>query len=89
MPAFDPTTSLFAGLSTVALQAALAQAQMAIIALQSGSKAEEVSYATPDGGAKTVKYTRTEMQNLTMLIKQLQAQLGIIDTPRRAISIAF
>lgn len=88
MFAFDPTKSIFAGMDTPTLQAALTSAQNALIALSTGSKGETFSYTQGDG-AKSVTYTRANLKDLTMLIRELQAQLGIIPTPRKAIRVAF
>ena len=85
---FDPNTSIFAGMTTAALQAALAQAQSALIDLQTGSKPVTVSYAQADG-SKMVTYTKAQLGELTALIRQLQQQLGVIRHPRRAIQVSF
>ena len=79
---------LFAGMTTQQLQAALTNAQQAYIALIGGSKGESFSYTQGDGG-KTVTFTRANVGNLTMLIKQLQAALGIIPRVRRPIRLLY
>lgn len=85
---YNPSTSIFAGLDTVTLQNWLSSAQMALVELQSGSKVVAVGYTQGDG-SKNITYTRAEIGSLTMLIRQLQAQLGIICRPRRALGVRF
>ena len=85
---FDPATSIFAGMSTDQLQAALTAAQSAYTTLLTGGKIVTVSYTQGDG-AKSVTYAKAQIGDLTMLIRQLQAQLGVISTPRRAIGVRF
>jgi hypothetical protein len=63
------------------LQCALANAQQAYLDLSSGAKAVTLSY-TQGNGAKSVTYQQTSLSNLVALIKQLQAQLGIVRHPR-------
>jgi len=79
---YNPNTSIFAGMSQAQLQAALTAAQQAYINLSSGAKAVTVSYAQGNG-SKSVTYQQTSVANLNALIKQLQAQLGIVRHPRR------
>lgn len=81
-------TSIFTGMTPAQLQAALASAQAAYLALMTGSKGESFSYTQGDG-TKSITYTRTNVQQLTVLIRQLQQALGIIPRARRAISIQF
>lgn len=88
MPNFDPSTSIFAGMSTEALQAALTSAQMALIALNSGEKEAEVQ-VTGGGQHRMVKFVPAQIGNLTVLIRQLQAQLGIIPEPRQRVRISY
>ncbi|WP_206118984.1 gpW family head-tail joining protein [Chromobacterium fluminis] len=85
---FNPNTSLLAGMSTAALQQALQDAQQAYIDLSTGAKGESFSYTQGDG-AKSVTYTRANIGQLQMLIRQLQQQLGIISRARRAIRPIF
>lgn len=85
---YNPSTSIFAGMSTPALQAALTSAQQAYIDLTTGGKLEVAAYTQGDG-SKSVTYTRAQLGALTLLIKQLQAQLGIISRPRRAMRFTF
>lgn len=79
------TTGIFAGMDTDVLQAALSKAQLAYIALASGSQGESFSYAMGDGGQKSVTYTRASIANLVQLISQMKAALGLECRPRRPI----
>jgi hypothetical protein len=83
---FDPNTSVFAGMSTPVLQQALASAQTALIALQTGQKVVTAGYGQGDG-TKSVTFTQANIGDLTLLIRQLQQQLGIIRHARRRMSI--
>jgi hypothetical protein len=85
---YNPSTSIFAGMSTAQLQAALASAQQAYLDLSTGAKVQAATYTQADG-SKSVTYTRADLGALTALIKQLQAQLGIITRPRRPIGFRF
>jgi hypothetical protein len=80
---YNPNTSIFAGMTTEQLQAALASAQAAYIALSTGQQGVDFSY-NQAGGAKHVRYKETDLPTVINLIQQLQAQLGIVQTPRRA-----
>jgi len=81
---FNPATSILAGRPTTQLQADLAAAQSAYIAISTGAKGVSYSY-TQNDGAKSVTYDRTNIGDLTQLIRLLQAQLGIIDRPRSSV----
>jgi gpW len=85
---FNPATSIFAGLDQTTLQTMLTNAQQALVNLVSGSKGEVFTYTQGDG-SKSVTYTRANLPQLTMTIRELQACLGIIPTPRRAITPIF
>lgn len=85
---YNPNTSIFAGMSTEQLQAALTAAQTALIQLQTGAKAVTLSYTQGDG-TKSVTYQQASLGGLAMLIKQLQAQLGIIRRPRRPMQFRY
>ncbi len=85
---FDPSTSILAGLSTPALQAQLAALQQAYLDLVSGAKGEDYAYAQ-GAGNKAVRYTKANLADLIQAIRLLQAQLGIVETPRRAIGVQF
>lgn len=87
-PGFDPTTSILAGMSTDVLQAALASAQQAYLDLQTGAKVVTVSYGQGET-TKAVTYTPATIAGLTSLVRTLQAQLGIVCRPRRAIGFRF
>ena len=82
------TTSLFTGMTTDALQTALANAQQAYLDLSTGAKGESYSYTQGDG-SKSVTYTRTNLQSLAALIRQLQQQLGMIHRGRRPVRFRF
>lgn len=86
--AFDPSRSLLAGRATSQLQADLAKAQQAYVDLLSGAKGESYSYTQGDG-ARSVTYTRGNVADLAALIQLLQAQLGIVAHPRRAIGFRY
>ena len=75
-------------MSTAALQTALANAQQAYIEISTGNKGESYSYSQGDG-SKSVTYTRANIAGLVSLIKQLQAQLGIVQQGRRPIRFRF
>lgn len=85
---YDSTTSIFAGMSTAQLQAALAAAQQAYVDLSSGVKVVTASYTQGDG-ARSVTYTQTDLPRVVALIKQLQAQLGVVMRPRRPVRFIF
>lgn len=88
MKPFNRSTSLLAGMPTLALQTALANAQQAYIDLSTGAKGESFSYTQGDG-ARAVTYTKTDLPQLIVLIKTLQQQLGIITTARRPMRFRF
>lgn len=88
MSSYNPNTSIFAGMSTAALQTALANAQQAYLDLSSGAKVATATYNQGDG-TKSVTYTQASISNLVALIKQLQAQLGIISRGRRPVQFRF
>ncbi|MEF3068076.1 gpW family head-tail joining protein [Pandoraea apista] len=85
---FNPNTSIFAGMSTAALQQALLNAQLALIQLQSGQKGVSFNYAQGDG-TKSVTYQQADIAALTALIRQLQQQLGIIPRARRSFRFVY
>lgn len=88
MPRFQSDRSILAGRPTEQLQKDLLTAQDAYLALASGKKSVSVSYAQGDG-TKAVTYTQTSIADLIQTIKLLQAQLGIVCDPRRAIRVVF
>lgn len=88
MAAYDPNTSILAGMSPDALQAALAAAQAAFVALSTNAQVATVSYAQGDG-QKMVTYAKADLGRLMLFIKQLQAQLGIVPRPRRALTPVY
>jgi hypothetical protein len=81
---YNPATSIFAGMTTQQLQAALASAQRAYLDLSTGGKVVTAAYTQGDG-SRSVTYTAASLPNLVALIKQLQAQLGIVCHGRRPI----
>jgi hypothetical protein len=85
---YDPSNSILAGMDTAVLQASLARLQQAYIDLSTGAKGESYTYTQGDG-SKAITYSRANIGQLTMAIRQIQAQLGIIDRPRRAIGVRF
>lgn len=85
---FNPNNSLLAGMPRAALQKALANAQQAYIDLTTGAKGESYSYTQGDG-SRSVTYTKANVADLAALIQTLQAQLGIVQQPRRAIRLRF
>lgn len=87
-PQFNPAMSVFAGMSTAQLQAALSAAQQAYIDLASGNKGVTFSYAQ-GAGSKTVSYTQTNLGQLTALIQLLQSQLGLVRRARRPVRFNF
>lgn len=85
---YDPSRSLLAGMDTGVLQARLQLMQQDYLDLQAGRKLISASYTQGDG-AKSVVYDKTSLGQLAMAIRQLQAQLGVICSPRRAIGFRF
>ncbi len=88
MARYDPSRSVLAGMDTSVLRARLQQMQLDYLDLTSGTKVQSATYAQGDG-SKGVVYTRANIAELTMAIRQLQAQLGIVCSPRRAIGVRF
>ena len=79
---------LLAGMQTSALRQALAKAQQAYTDLMTGAKGESYSYTQGDG-SKSVTYTKANLPDLAAFIQSLQAQLGIVARPRRAMRVSF
>jgi hypothetical protein len=79
---FNPRVSIFAGIPRPQLEAALRSAQQAYVELSLGAKVVTASYTQGDG-AKAVTYTAASLPNLVAMIKELQAQLGIVRHARR------
>lgn len=88
MPAYDPNTSIFAGVDPALLQTWLSAAQAAYIDVTTGGKTVQVSYGLGDSH-RSVTFSRATLSNLVALIKQLQAQLGLVRHPRRALGVRF
>ena len=80
--------SILSGMSTAALQAALAAAQQAYLDLSTGAKGESYSYTQGDG-ARAVTYSKANIPQLIALIKQLQMQLGLIRRTRQPLRFLF
>lgn len=85
---FNQNRSLLAGMQTPALQQALSTAQQAYIDLSTGAKGESYSYTQGDG-SRAVTYTKANIADLAALIQSLQAQLGVVARPRRAMTMRF
>lgn len=86
---FNANTSLLAdAMSRAQLEEALNRAQQAYIELSSGAKGVSFSYAQGDG-TRSVTYQQTDIGTLMGLIQLLQAQLGIVKRPRRAIRFRY
>ena len=81
---FNPQTSIFAGMPREELQRALLEAQRAYIELSTGARVHGAAYTQGDG-TKSVTYTPAQLPQITALINELQAQLGIVRHARRAI----
>lgn len=80
---FNPNTSIFAGMPRCDLERALREAQRAYMELSTGERVQTAAYTQGDG-TKSVTYTPAQLPNLTALIRELQAQLGIVRRARRA-----
>ena len=85
---YNPQTSIFAGMSEAMLLAALQSAQSAYVELLSGAHVVTASYSQNDGN-KSVTYNQASIGGLTALIKQLQAQLGMIRVGRRPVPLTY
>lgn len=88
MPCFDPSRSLLAGMDDADLRARLAQMQQDYLDLSSGRKVVSAAYTQGDG-SKSVTFTKATLGQMAMMIRQMQAQLGIINTPRRPLRPVF
>lgn len=86
---FHANTSLLAGaMSRAQQEEALSRAQQAYIELSTGSKGVSFSYAQGDG-TRSVTFQQTDIGQLMGLIQLLQAQLGIVKRPRRALRFRY
>lgn len=85
---FDPRQSVFYGMTTSELQAALTSAQQAYIALSTGGKPVSVSYTQGDG-AKSVTYSQADLMRLTAMIGELKEMLGIVRHSRRPLRFRY
>ncbi len=92
MPCFGgyqpPRTTMFSGMSTAQLQAALTSAQAAYVALATGQQGVSFSYTQGDG-QKSVTYAKPDLGALAALIVELQQLLGITIRARRPIRFMF
>jgi len=86
-PLYNPDTSVLAGMSQTQLQAALTNAQNALLQLQTGAKVVSLSYAQGDG-SRSVTYSQASIPGLTALIMQIQRQLNPFSR-RRALRPIF
>lgn len=85
---FNPNTSLLAGVDSATLQGWLSDAQAALAKFNTGQK--EVTIIVTGGGQhREVTFAKPDMGALTQWIKLLQAQLGLIASPRRGIRVSF
>lgn len=82
MATFPVQCGVFAGMTQAQLEAALAGAQAAYIALMSGQKGVTFSYTQGDG-AKAVTYQATSVANINFFMIQLQQALGLCCARRR------
>ncbi len=73
----DLSKTILAGMTDDQLRAWLASAQQAYFDFMTGGKPVEVTYTQGDG-QKSVTYNKANIAGLTMLIKQIQIQLGIV-----------
>lgn len=85
---FNPNASILAGVPTVTLQQWLLDAQTALAKLSTGTR-EMTIIVTGGGQHREVTYAKSDMGSLTQWIGLLQAQLGLINRPRRAIGLSF
>lgn len=88
MSCFDPTTSILAGMDTTDLQARLTALQSAYLDLSAGAKVVTVSYAQGNGN-KSVTYKAADLSEVVSAIRLVQAQLGVVCHPRRALRPLF
>lgn len=71
----NPIYNPFYGMDPVTLQNALAAAQTALIEMQLGKKAVQLSYTQGDG-SRSATYQATSRLDLENLINQIKAALG-------------
>lgn len=74
---YDPLSSDLASVPLVTLQTWLFAAQQALQSLMTGTKVESVSYSQGDG-AKSVSYTRADINQLRAWIAKLNAQINTL-----------
>lgn len=88
MSCYDPSTSILAGMDESELRAQLAALQRAYLELSRGAKVASASY-TQNGNARSTSFTQTTIGDLTAAIRLVQAQLGLVPSPRRPIGVKF
>jgi hypothetical protein len=86
--AFEQNRSVFAGLPVATLQQALTNAQMALIALQTGQQVATLSYGEGNG-TKHTQFRATDVGKLTQMIGELQACLGLRDRARSGFRFSY
>jgi hypothetical protein len=87
MSSFDPTTSDLANIPIPTLIQWQADAMTALHQLSIGGKGEAYSYTQGDG-AKSVTYTRANINDLRAWVAKLNAQLGM-GSGRRPMRVIF
>jgi hypothetical protein len=75
-------------MDTAVLQARLAALQAVYLDLMAGKSVASASYAQGDGN-RSVTYRSTDIATLTAAIRQVQAQLGLVEQPRRSAGVSF
>ncbi len=73
---FPVPSGPFVGMTQLQVTTALAQAQQALIAVETGGKPVSLSYAQGNG-SKSVSYSAANADRLRQLIQQLAAAAGI------------
>ncbi len=88
MTGFNQNASVFAGMSRQALQAALDDAQRALVKLKLGEKVVTVSYAEGEG-QRSVHFSSAKEGSLVQMINELKACLGISRHARSGFRFSF
>ena len=86
MAATEPT--LLHGMSEDDLRVYLAALQKAYVELSMGAKVVSATYSQGDGN-RSVTYRQPDISTVSMLIRQIQQQLGIIPAVRRPLRFKF
>lgn len=87
MSSYDPTTSDLALMPLATLQQWQMEAMLALHQLSTGQKGEAYAYTQGDG-AKSVTYTRSNINDLRAWLAKLNAQLGL-GSGRRPMRVIF